>query len=114
MSIITRMLKQTGVYWAPSDLDVYGKPTWDAPVEISVRWEDVVVEFMDPEGEIKLSTARVYVSQDVLVKGVLLLSSLTSSVDEDDPKANEGAYEIRRSEKLPNLRATEFLRTTYL
>ena len=114
MSIITKMLKQKAVYWAPSGLDEFGQPTWGSPVEISVRWEDKHEQFMDDDGERQLSRALVFVSQDVEVKGVLLLSVLDGSVIQDDPKANQDAWEIRKYDRLPNFKATEFLRSAFL
>lgn len=114
MSLITRMLKQTAVYWSPATLDDFGQPTWNAGVEISVRWEDVTEEFMDADGNLTKSRAKVFVSQDVVTKGVLMLGALESTVDDIDPKANSGAWEIRGFHKLPNIRATEFLRTAFL
>ena len=114
MGIITKMLKQTAVYWAPSGADEYGIPTWATPVEISCRWEDSTAEFTDADGERKMSKAIVYVSQDVEERGVLLLSDLNSGIDQDNPKANDGAWEIRRFDKLPNLKVSEYLRTAYL
>lgn len=114
MSIITRMRKQTAVYWPVGSTNEYGQPVYGTPVEIEVRWEDKTEEFMDAEGETHMSKALVYVDREVDVGGVLLLGSLSSSVDQDDPKANDGAWEIRRYEALPNFKATEFLRTVYL
>ncbi len=121
MSIITRMLKQTAVWWplasmesSGSDYDNYGQPIVTDPVEIDVRWEDVSEEFLDKDGVVQLSRARVYVDRDVEVGGVLMLGELTDITDATTPKENENAWEIRRVEKLPNLRNTEYLRTCYL
>jgi len=116
MRIIERMLKQKAVYWELSSLefDNYGQPIPTSPVEIDCRWEDVGEEFLDDAGTTQLSRAKVYVDRDVEIGGVLMLGELSSSVDEDNPKENENAWEIRRFEKLPTLKATQFLRTVYL
>lgn len=116
MGIITKMLKMDGVYWAPATIprDDYGKPTYIAPVEIKVRWEQVAEEFIGPQGERLVSKVKVYVDRDVVIGGVLLLGELDSSVDESNPKQNEGAGEIRGFSKIPNLRATEYVRVAYL
>jgi len=111
------MLKQVAVYWKLSSLefDNYGQPIPTTPVEIKCRWEDVSEEFLDANGTIQLSNARVYVDRDVEVGGVLMLGELDSGVmDLVDIKENENAWEIKRFEKLPTLRATQFLRTCYL
>jgi len=116
MRLLVKMLKQKAVYWQLSALefDDYGQPIPSTPVEIKCRWEDVGEEFLDGTGTIQLSRAKVYVDRDVEVGGILMLGELDSGVDESNPKENENAWEIRRFEKLPTLKATQFLRTCYL
>ena len=122
MGIITRMLKQTAVYWALEGSEVggdnygnYGQPQYTVPVEIECRWEVVTVEFLDASGTIILSNAVVYVDRDVDVGGVLMLGELTD-IDSSltTPKQNDETWEIKRFEKLPNLKNSQFLRTVYL
>jgi len=121
MGIITKMLKQTAVYWALKSnesgevaYDNFGAPVVTDPVEIACRWEDVNEEYIDANGTRQLSMARVYVRSDVDIGGILMLGQLTDITNPTTPKANLGAWEIRRFEKLPNLRNTEVLRTVYL
>ncbi len=122
MSLIARMRKQTCVYWAllgadsagVVNYDDYGQPQHTDPVEITVRWESVTVEFLDAQGTRQLSNAVVYSGEDLDLGGVLMLGELTDITDEDIPKENDDAWEIRRFDKLPNLRNTEILRTCYL
>ena len=114
MGIITRMMKQTAVYWAPSTIDEFGKFTWAEPVEIVCRWEDVAEEYIDAEGDRQLSSAKVYVGEDVEVGGVLFLGEITDIESGGDPKDNDGAWEIRKFAQLPNLKNTETLRTAFL
>lgn len=122
MGIITKMRKQTAVYWPPEssesagdDFDNYGQPQVSlSPVQIMCRWEDVTEEFIDVAGTRQLSRARVYVDRDVEVGGILMLGELADIADATNIKENDGAWEIRRFEKLPNLKATEFLRTVFL
>jgi len=109
------------VYWPPgsdesggSDYDEYGKPLYASPVEIDCRWEDIIQEFVDERDETTFSRSLVYVDRDVKLRGVLFLGELTDVTDLVNPKSNEGAWEIRRFDKLPNLRNTETLRTAYL
>jgi len=115
-SLIARMRKQKAVYWSltSTGFDDYGQPIPSTPIEIKCRWEDVSEEFLDGNGTVQLSRARVYVDRDVEIGGVLMLGELDSGVDESNPKENDNAWEIRRVEKLPTLKATQFLRTCYL
>ena len=123
MGIITRMRKQRCAYWAPlHEDDPFGRPLYDTPVELTCRWEDVIEIFMDARGNQTVSNAKVYVELDVEVDGYLrLLAEEEGSVEreeiedmEDVPTDNEGVMLIRRFDKLPNLRLTEYLRTAYL
>lgn len=113
MSIITRMRKQSAVYWPPTGADEYGHPTFGTAVAVSCRWEDKSEEFVDDKGERQVSNAVVYVDQDMVPGGWLWLGSLGDESDSGDPIAS-GAHEIRKFEKVPNLKATEHLRTVML
>jgi len=121
MGIITRMRKQTAVYWplassdsGGDDFDDYGQPIVTIPVEISCRWEDVSEEFIDAKGTRQVSRSKVYVDRDVDVGGILLLGTEDDITDLTNIKENEGAWEIRRFDRLPNLKTTEYLRTAWL
>ena len=122
MSIITRMRKQVCVYWGlASDesagvaFDDYGQPILTDPVELDCRWEDVSEEFIAADGTRQFSNAKVYVEQDVDVGGVLMLGTIEADItDSSNVKENEGAWEIKRFDKLPTFKATEFLRTAFL
>jgi len=121
MGVITRMLRQTAVYWPPEsietggdDFDDFGQALVSTGYEIEVRWVDVTEEFIDSNGTRQLSRAKVYVSEDVEVGGILMLGEEADITDLVDIKENEGAWEIRRFEKQPNFKATEFLRTAFL
>lgn len=123
MSVITKMLRQRAVYWAPVGVDNYGKATYATPVVVRCRWEDRSEEFLTMDGDRAMSTACVYVGQDVLLKGVLYLSLLPTSatdeehlaeIDQSDPFAQDGAWEIRKFSKMGNFKCTEFLREATL
>jgi len=121
MSLIKRMRRQKAVYWAlqsedsgGDDFDDYGQPLVVAPVEIDCRWEDSTEEFIDADGVPQMSRAIVYVDRDVDVGGVLMLGTLADVDDVDNPKINDAAWEIKRFDNFPDLKAKEFLKTAYL
>jgi hypothetical protein len=121
MSIISRMRKQKAVYWplgssetGGKDVDDYGKPVYATAVEIDCRWEDSREEFISPKGDKELSHSMVYVDRDMRVGEVLMLGTLDSVVYLTNPKKNTNAWEIRAFEKLPNFKATEFLKRAIL
>jgi len=108
MSIITKMLKQTAVYWgAPTNT---GEPdlSYPSPVEISCRWEEVDGRVLDPLSNDEVDKSTVYVDRDVEVGGYLWLGSLSEAPE--DPTTLREAVRITGFQKLPNLRAKEFLR----
>jgi len=120
MGIIKRMRKQIAVHWALASAesggiahDDYGQPVLTDPVEIECRWEAKSEEFVAANGTKTTSRAVVYVDRDVDVGGVLMLGELTDVTDVD-AKENEGAWEIKRFDRIPNLKATEYLRIAYL
>lgn len=116
MGLIKTMRRQKAVYWDLATIthDDYGDPETIAGVEIDVRWEEATVEFLDINGTTQLSNAIVYADRDLKVGGVLMLGELTDVTDATNPKENTGAFEIKRFDKLPTLRVTDFLRTAYL
>lgn len=115
---LPKILQETAVYWAPDtvrgSVDDYGQPQWADPIEISVRWERKEQQMMDAEGNLFVSRAEVFVDRDLETRGVLMLGTLSTSVIQDDPKANENAWEIRRFEKFGNFKSTKFVRQAFL
>jgi len=127
MSIITRMRKQNAIYWPPGTADDFGRVAPGTLVELTlaggvnsrVRWEAQAKEFLDKDGTTQISRAVVYVPAlpgggEVAVGGFLWLGDRGDLDSETDPGANEGAWEVRRFDKLPNLKNTEYLRTAFL
>ena len=122
MSIIEKMLKATCVYWALKsnesggvDYDDYGQPQHTDPIEITCRWEDRNEEFIDAKGTTRLTQAVVYVGQDVEVAGMLYNGSLAELPSGYiTPRDIDGAWEIQRFDKLPDLKYRRYLRTVYL
>ena len=115
-TVFTNQLSQTAVYWGNPASDGYGGRTFDAGVEISVRWEDTQEMFVDDAGQESVSRAIVFVSQDVKVGGYLHSGPLSdiSSAEDVDPLTVSTAYEIRKFDKVPSIDATIFVRTAWL
>ena len=120
MSLISRMKKQTCVYWplANSDsgglaYDDHGQPAYGDAVEKSCRWQDVCEEFVSVDGTKQVSKSKVFVDGCV-VGGVLMLGELTDITDATYPLNNSGAHEIQRYDSIPNLKNTETLYVAYL
>ena len=114
------MRKQKAVYWARTSPNEFGQLGYAAPVEISCRWDDATEEFIDSKGTKQQSRAVVYVDRDMQEGDKLKLARLTDLQTSNDSNASLApenfteVWEVRRFDKNPNLKATEFLRTAYL
>lgn len=113
---ITNSLKQKAVYWGGPASDGITGRTFDASVELSVRWEDRNELFKDSAGQERTSRAVVFVSQDVDLGGYLYLGTLASldSSEGVDPLELDEAYEILQFAKIPDRSGTVFVRTVWL
>lgn len=114
MSLISRMRKQLAVYWSSQKFDDFGQPIPLEPVEIKCRWEDVQVEYLTKDGTKQVSNSVVYVDRDVELDGFLWLGELSELTSQTVPEQNEGAHRIKQVNKIPNLKAKEFLITAIL
>ena len=112
--VAVRTMKQKGVYWELDALDEFGKPTWKEPIEIDLRWEDAEEEIINPNGERVMSRAQLIVDRDLTIKGVLWLGELDDIGSSDNPKSNDGAWEIIQYLKTPDFKGRKYLREAYL
>ena len=115
-----RYMKQTCVYWAPGNAEsgglahnMYGQPVYADGVELDCRWEDTAEIFVSAKGVEECSRAVVFVDGTV-VGGLLMLGDLSSALDTADPRKNDGAWEIRQIESIPNRRVTVTYHWAYL
>jgi hypothetical protein len=131
------------VYWGNPVPDAQGNYTFDSPVEIFCRWEGHTEVISDGEGKDVISKARLLVTQDVDEGGYICLGTIATlgiSIDEvitmdnteytmddtditmdntgtgsTDPHEVNGAWEIKRFDKIPMFRSTSvFVRIAYL
>ncbi|KKL57638.1 hypothetical protein LCGC14_2233390 [marine sediment metagenome] len=108
---INRMCTQTIVYWANPVNDGEGGFTYDSPVEILGRWEEVNEVVLGSNGKELVSRARVFLKQEVDEEGAMYLGELTDldSAPEPTDSAVNALYIIAFS-KVPVLgSATDFM-----
>ena len=110
MSLLSHVRKQAATYWSKTGTDGFGKATFGSAAALTVRWTDKQAMMRDASGNETVSNAQVLVGQDVTIGGYLLLGTSTGA----DPTVIDGAREIRAFDKIPNRRATDFLRKAYL
>jgi len=113
MSLITKVLKQTAVYWAPAVYDKFGRRSFAPPAEISVRWEQRTTKYVTKDGEEKTASGKIMTSADVDVGGYLFEGELDSGTPVD-PSTNSNCWEVKHFDKTPNLKAIEFLREAFI
>jgi len=128
LRIIDKMRRQNAIYWPPLAADRFGVQVPGALVELAmvcgdknyrVRWVDVTEEFLGTDNTTQMSNAYVYVpvlpdGSEVVVGGYLWLGDRSGLTDEKDPRNNPGAWEVRKFEKTPTLRASKFIRKAVL
>jgi hypothetical protein len=115
MSLITSMRRQNAVYWAPDEADDFGVEAVGTPVDIDCRWEDVAEQYISPDNTVDVSKSKIYADRDIEVGGYLLLGTVAGLADASaHPRTIPEAGIVRRFEKLPNLKASQFLRTATL
>ncbi len=113
MSFITRLRKQKAVYWRRTQVDRFGKSVFAEPVEIPCRWDDINEEFLNVKGEKQSSKSLVYVGVEMKPGDRLMVGGLASDTPIDPLNTTE-SFEVRRFDKIPNIKATEFLHVAYL
>lgn len=109
--------KQKAVYWDGStQVDGFGTPIYQTPVEIDVRWEIKNELYIDKYGNEKTSKSIVYPDTELEENGYLYLGKLDDlSVEQKaDPKLLEDAYIISAIQKTPDLNNIEILFKVWL
>jgi len=111
------MRRQRAVLWVRSDTpDNYGRFSYEEPVEIRCRWEDVAKEFRDSQGQTVMANSIVYVDRIIKVGDMLRRGEISSDepADPRDDTLTEIAFEVQRFDQLPDLKNRLTLLTAYL
>lgn len=111
-TLLVRMRKQDAVYWAPAGVNADTVETLATPVDLKVRM--VVAEVTDFAGTVIDQTTKgsghVYTGQGLAVGGYVRLGTVAGlSAPDVDPRTLSGAYRVRQTEVIPNLRNTQTL-----
>lgn len=106
-------MRQTATYWdLESDgYDEFGDPLVNDPVLLTVRWENKTVLFIDTRtGDQAQSRAVVYSIDELEAGGYLLYGESVVT----DPTALSTTDQIRRVDRVPDLRNSQILYKAYL
>ena len=110
---IKKFLKQKAVYWGAPVPNGFGGFSYSDPIEIAVRWTDKQELFLNYNGEQVLSRAKLMLDQDVEVRGMIALTTL-AALDMGQLPEENAAYEIRAFQKMPDVRAKQYVRQVWL
>ncbi len=114
MGILSKTLNDTAVHWKNPVNDGRGKFTFDAAVEISVRWEFKQEKFMDADGEEKISHSVIFYDADVNLGEYLFLGALVDLDSSQLPDKQAGAFRIQQWMKIPDLFNKDIVRQIWL
>jgi hypothetical protein len=118
-SFIVSKLNQTAVYWGNPQKDGYGGFTYDDPVEIDCRWEDMTQVVRSLNGEEFISRGEVFVNTVLEENGLLYLGTIDDLLDSEGESSGEvdidnlsddlqqHIFLIRRPERIPALNSTD-------
>jgi hypothetical protein len=115
-SFIKRVCVQTAVYWAAPSSDGYND-VYGTPVEVACRWDGSTKLITDGKGDETVAIAKVLVTQDLEIDGLLYLGALSglTPAQKSDPATIPEAYKIKKFDKNPLFRKTDkFVRVAWL
>lgn len=110
MTFIDSARTQTATYWARSGVDNFGDPSFNAPVQILVRWVDSNEVFVNDSGEEERARSIVQLGQDVKSGDYLYLGTSAAT----DPTSTVGAFKVKSFRKVPSIDGTLYSRKVYL
>lgn len=111
MTWLTKNLKQVVTLWETNGtFDANGQPNFNAPIQITARWEDEEVTVKNSRGEEKEAKTAVYIDRTIQEGSYLFLGSSVSA----DPRTVAGARPVTAFSSVPSLDATKFERIAFL
>lgn len=112
--MLNKLKKQKAVYWAKGTNDGFGGYTYGDPIELKVTWLFKQEKFVSAlDGEELVSTSVVLVDRDLVMGGMLALTTLSDLSSSGLPEDN-GAFEIKAYTKVPDYKGTNFSRKVWL
>lgn len=102
---------QSATYWGAPVQSGYGGKSFGGPVIVKCRWEDRTEEFLDNSGQERISRAQVWTFDRLDDGGYLCKGDQTGVAD---PTSLSNAYEIKRSDEIPDLRGLHYERKAFL
>lgn len=101
--------------WWPRGVDTdTGLPTYLSPIQIKCRWDDMQEKFLDLNGNDTVSNSIVYPDRETPLGGVLWLGTMGELTSQTLPFDNPGAMEIRKFNRIGDVKSKKFIFIAYL
>ena len=106
MGLLDGLLNQTATYWKFAGVNGFGDSIFEAPITISVRWEDESRLIADADGQQRTTMAKIWYDESLSIttNGFLALGDETVT---DDPRTLINAYLVKEVNSTPDLSGTE-------
>ena len=106
MGILSGSLNQTATYWKFSGVDQFVDSIFEAPIIISVRWEDQSKLVAIAGGQQRITQSMIWYdeAEDIPVSSFLALGDETAH---DDPRPLINAYIVKESNFTVDLSGQE-------
>jgi hypothetical protein len=122
VSFIKKIAVQSAIYWSNPVNDGFGGYTFDEPVVIKCRWDDMQRIYTGQDGQQVQQKAKLLIPTDenMMIKGWLMLGTLDDLQVSDtgvyqQPSNEIGAYQIIGVDRTPLIKSrTVFVTTVYL
>jgi hypothetical protein len=110
---VDRNLSASITYWAPNVYNTHGETTYAAPVLLQGRWMTRIQTVVNTMGQEVLTSAEIFLSDDVAEEGVLAVGDYTDQATPQDlGSANVGIVKSFISQ--PDLRNMQQERRAYV
>ena len=114
---MTWMLIQDAILWEISadGYDPYepAGDSYEAPVDVRVRWDNVQDIVRTPEGEEVISKAKIMIDREVKVGSYIQLGTVDTNTPAN-PEHVEGAYPLIALKDVPSVDGLEVLYIRYI
>ena len=112
-NLINKVQKQRLVYFAPKQSNSHGEKQWQAPVELSCRWDAKNTQVISSSDTMVLSRNALITEVLLEVGGIVVLGELANISYWAEAPQNPGAYEILAVASTPDLRNRRTLFEAY-
>jgi hypothetical protein len=104
--------KDVAVYWSFRKINKDGTAAYERAREISCRWHEKQQNIIDINGKEVVSTATIYVVEDLDPQGMIYHGRLEdlNSTEQNDPREVKDAYEFKSVMKKPDIQEVGYNR----